>query len=719
MAKKVNGVVHNMYNNATDSGGYAIPPLATNLALGQLVVNTSESDPCVLFKTSAGKIVKIVSEEVITKALTDILGNSAADLDTLRELIAQFEGSANDILPMLVALTDRVTAAETALGNKANSSTVNAHINNRENPHGVTKAQVGLSNLRNVEQLGITETAADSNKLGGVAASQFVFTRRSNGGDVEGFIKLFSFKKTSGGVNWVSDFIVTIDTNVSSVNSRSVLLSVDSRDSVINITPTLLKDCVSRSSQFSYSIDGDEVSVYVNHYAYQYTMLAQLTKSSDCVIHCTYTKTNGVNPIIVNNIVGYNSSNSNKSDVDWTANNLYVHGGKAWAAMVTTSGNTNQALFGYTSGALGNIGAFVRVGENVLKFRPQNSTEYDIWNAGNSNLLSVDWTAKDIYLKGSVYKVSDSDSWMYHVKRSDNTAVRGISSDGFNLQFVTNNANRLTILSGGNAGFGTNNPTDRVHAVGNVRATEKGIFGGNVESNGSGIFAGDIIAKKSGAVVFAANDQSGGSATRLNDLQDVKLPANLSAKMIMAYDPAQINSDGTTGGYTFMPAVGVGTGKVVADDIESLPDITLEGSPYAAVSDKRLKENIRPLTGATNILLNFAAKEYEWSEEGKKLGLTDPRAYGLIAQEAAELKDIVDIVRPLGISDYLGIDYIKIVPILIAGFQEQHKEIVDLNRLLQSIKTRANKAFGTEAANAKKIETLESEVRELKRLMNN
>lgn len=187
----------------------------------------------------------------------------------------------------------------------------------------------------------------------------------------------------------------------------------------------------------------------------------------------------------------------------------------------------------------------------------------------------------------------------------------------------------------------------------------------------------------------------------------------------MAYDPAQINSDGTTGGYTFMPAVGVGTGKVVADDIESLPDITLEGSPYAAVSDKRLKENIRPLTGATNILLNFAAKEYEWSEEGKKLGLTDPRAYGLIAQEAAELKDIVDIVRPLGISDYLGIDYIKIVPILIAGFQEQHKEIVDLNRLLQSIKTRANKAFGTEAANAKKIETLESEVRELKRLMNN
>ncbi|MGL5228593.1 MAG: tail fiber domain-containing protein [Bacteroidales bacterium] len=610
MAKKVNGVVHNMYNNATDSGGYAIPPLATNLALGQLVVNTSESDPCVLFKTSAGKIVKIVSEEVITKALTDILGNSAADLDTLRELIAQFEGSANDILPLLVALTDRVTAAETALGNKANSSVVNAHISNTSNPHGVTAAQVGLSNVRNVEQLGKTETAADSSKLGGSDASAYV-----------------GFKG------------ITLDANDMPYNSTGFTYALNAPNS---------------GSITSLGHDGYQMQ-FSSHYAV--SGLSFRTHNGD---------KRKWNPWVEI----YTNSNSNKSDINWTCRELTAnhHIQAIYQGYISRFNQnlgytwiTNVKLTGTTETNEGQI----KLGKDVFDYNGNA-----VYHAGNSNKSDVNWVCNNLKVNG-------------------------------------------------NAGFGTNNPTDRVHAVGNVRATEKGIFGGNVESNGSGIFAGDILAKKSGAVVFAANDQSGGSATRLNDLQDVKLPANLTAKMIMAYDPAQINSDGTTGGYTFMPAVGVGTGKVVADDIESLPDITLEGSPYAAVSDKRLKENIRPLIGATNILLNFAAKEYEWSDEGRKLGLTDPRAYGLIAQEAAELKDIVDIVRPLGISDYLGVDYIKIVPILIAGFQEQHKEIVDLNRLLQSIKTRANKAFGTEGANAKKIETLESEVAELKRLMSN
>nr|DAU59733.1 MAG TPA: structural protein [Caudoviricetes sp.] len=36
--------------------------------------------------------------------------------------------------------------------NKANQADLTGHINNRNNPHGVTKAQVGLGNVTNVEQ---------------------------------------------------------------------------------------------------------------------------------------------------------------------------------------------------------------------------------------------------------------------------------------------------------------------------------------------------------------------------------------------------------------------------------------------------------------------------------------------------------------------------------------------------------------------------------------
>lgn len=41
--------------------------------------------------------------------------------------------------------------------NKANNSEISAHVNNRSNPHNVTKAQIGLSNVLDVEQASKTD----------------------------------------------------------------------------------------------------------------------------------------------------------------------------------------------------------------------------------------------------------------------------------------------------------------------------------------------------------------------------------------------------------------------------------------------------------------------------------------------------------------------------------------------------------------------------------
>ena len=43
---------------------------------------------------------------------------------------------------------------------KANQSDFTAHINNRNNPHGVTKTQIGLSNVDNVKQATYTDHEA-------------------------------------------------------------------------------------------------------------------------------------------------------------------------------------------------------------------------------------------------------------------------------------------------------------------------------------------------------------------------------------------------------------------------------------------------------------------------------------------------------------------------------------------------------------------------------
>ena len=44
--------------------------------------------------------------------------------------------------------------------NKANNSDISAHINNRNNPHNVTKIQIGLSNVDNVKQASYTDHEA-------------------------------------------------------------------------------------------------------------------------------------------------------------------------------------------------------------------------------------------------------------------------------------------------------------------------------------------------------------------------------------------------------------------------------------------------------------------------------------------------------------------------------------------------------------------------------
>lgn len=711
----VKGRVCNTRNNVTDAAGYAIPPLASNLAQGQIAVHTSDTDPCLFFKTTSEKIVKIPTEAVLVKALTDILGNSAADLDTLRELIAQFEGSANDILPMLVALTDRVSEAETTLGNKANSSVVNAHIQNTSNPHGVTASQVGLGNVVNKEQLGKNENAVSA-----TVAKYQIFIQ------ITGFVG----KKVSEAK---AQMLTVISQNV------------DKGSFILNLQ-TFGMDLVNNWSNDEHILGAGNTYYYAEVTCASAGLFAflKLTTYASRAFYTTYITTGGFGPMSRVMHIGdtatnsdqlggipsgqfWHQGNSNLSTVNWSANRLTAKGGlfsDASASPLTLERTDSDANIGLTfkgktiSKSLGTTNGELRFGDTV----DLAGSGKTVYHAGNSNKSDVNWVTRNLDAFGTITCKSS-----YYIGNN-----RVIVSNGMDLYlggldtehsgivvFRSKGLERLRISNNGNVGINNTNPTEKLDVIGNGKFSGNTYVGGNVESNGSGIFTGDIVSKKIGAVVFAANDQSGGSATRLNDLQDVKLPANLSAKMIMAYDPAQINLDGTKGGYTFMPAVGVGTGKVVADDIESLPDLNLIGSTYVAASDKRLKENIRPLTGATNILLNFAPKEYEWNSEGRKLGLTDPRAYGLIAQEAAELKDIVDIVRPMSTSNYLGVDYVKIIPILIAGFQELHNELGTVNRKIDSIRTRANKSFGMEDANAQKITTLEAEVAELKRLIRN
>lgn len=146
----INGDVVLKRNNTTDAQGVAIPPTLESLGYGEVAINYNAKDACMFIKAldAAGqqKIVKFVGEEVIAKTLGDILGESAADLATLKEMIKLFEGSSSDVLTLVKNLQ-----VEVAL--KANKTYVDTELG---------------------KKLGKTEKAADSNKIDGIDSTSLM-----------------------------------------------------------------------------------------------------------------------------------------------------------------------------------------------------------------------------------------------------------------------------------------------------------------------------------------------------------------------------------------------------------------------------------------------------------------------------------------------------------------------------------------------------------------
>ena len=105
--------------------------------------------------------------------ISDLINGAPQALDTLKE-----------VAEVIAENEDVVEALNASIGTKANTGDLTAHTGNKNNPHGVTKSQVGLGNVDNV---------ADANKSVKYAASA---TKDGNGNNIsETYIKKISRKK--------------------------------------------------------------------------------------------------------------------------------------------------------------------------------------------------------------------------------------------------------------------------------------------------------------------------------------------------------------------------------------------------------------------------------------------------------------------------------------------------------------------------------------------
>ena len=100
-----------------------------------------------------------------------------------------------------------------------------------------------------------------------------------------------------------------------------------------------------------------------------------------------------------------------------------------------------------------------------------------------------------------------------------------------------------------------------------------------------------------------------------------------------------------------------------------------------ASSDKRLKENIKPLDNALDKVMQISGVEFDWKklskEEKKTIHGNQGHDVGVIAQEVEEVLPEVVQTRDNG---YKAVKYEKIVPLLIESIKELKAEIEELKK---------------------------------------
>ena len=119
-------------------------------------------------------------------------------------------------------------------------------------------------------------------------------------------------------------------------------------------------------------------------------------------------------------------------------------------------------------------------------------------------------------------------------------------------------------------------------------------------------------------------------------------------------------------------------GNISGSSISSSGDILADGDVVAYnSSDERLKDNIEVIQGSLDKIGEIRGVEFDWND--KSPGWAQERGHdvGVVAQEVQKILPEVVTERKNG---YLGVDYKRIVPLLIESIKELKQEVNDLKK---------------------------------------
>ena len=139
-------------------------------------------------------------------------------------------------------------------------------------------------------------------------------------------------------------------------------------------------------------------------------------------------------------------------------------------------------------------------------------------------------------------------------------------------------------------------------------------------------------------------------------------------------------------------------------------DVTITGS-LTNPSDIKLKSNIKQLNNVLPLIRQLNPVEYDYKKElsGKKLNLPENHQYGFIAQEIQTILPELVSNQKINLAsrgsgeninenkinnnsisnetlEFIGVNYISVIPILVQGLKEQDSKINELESVIMELK---------------------------------
>lgn len=276
---------------------------------------------------------------------------------------------------------------------------------------------------------------------------------------------------------------------------------------------------------------------------------------------------------------------------------------------------------------------------------------------GLSNILphaQLQFSNNEDFRKMVMYEMADNINQFIGLGYYDNEFVYQIPSTTHDHVFYTGTGPAssrplLRIKGNGNVGVGPVDPEYRLDVDGRVRI-------------------------RSGGDLFSS------AGTWLNNIDNTSSPAFVGME---SDDGVGFYGNTTPNGWGFV--MKIGTGNVGIGTSSPAAKLHVAGSILATgsitPSDLRYKNNVRPISNALSKLQLLNGVTYRMNTTTfPEWQFDTTMQYGLIAQDVEKV--FPELVKKIDAKGYKGLDYVKLVPILIEAIKEQQQQINELKKLL-------------------------------------